>query len=114
MTQDKFDSIEKKVLAFAEKYSLQAHLSREFKEVSFISDFGMEAIDTETLENPTDIATECYLMVYLPPVGEDDEDRLQRNVYQNVAWELMRIAKPDYLIGAENGIVKAVMFCVWA
>lgn len=113
MTQDKFNKVENDIMAFCKTRGLQTKVSHEFSEFSFISDFGMEAIDTESLENPSDTVTKCYIVVYLPQVGEDDEDAIQRTHYQNMAWYLTRIAKPDYLLGVENGIVKAVMFCVW-
>jgi hypothetical protein len=31
----------------------------------------------------------------------------------NIAAVLVETAKPDYLMGVEKGVVKAVMYCVW-
>ncbi len=120
MTREEFENNEKAILTYCERNNLQTEVSDTEHEVDFIMDFGMEAIDRDTLENPTCINTEQYILVFFPRVSSSDADaekndwERSRNVYMNIASGLMETAKPDYLIGAENGIVKAVMYCVWA
>lgn len=120
MTDKEFTESRNAILNYCERNNLQTEVSDTEHEVDFIMDFGMEAIDRDTLENPTCINTEKYILVFLPRVSSSDADaekhdwERSRNVYMNIASGLMETAKPDYLIGAENGIVKAVMYCVWA
>lgn len=116
MKNVEFNKTKKDILDYCERNNLQFESCHIEKEVDFVMDFGMEAIDRETLENPTCINTEQYIMVYLPMVTDTHNRDWERshNVYQNIVYGLMETAKPDYLLGAENGIVKAVMYCVWA
>ena len=114
MESKDFNKKRNEILNYCERNNLTTLQCNDAHEVDFVFDFGMEAIDTETLENPTCIDVEQYIVVFLPRViGTDKEYERTRNEYQNIAFGLMETAKPDYLMGAENGIVKAVMYCVW-
>ena len=120
MTDKEFIQNRNAILNYCERNNLQFEVSDSQQEVDFIFDLGMEAIDRETLENPTCINTECYILVYMPRVSNSetdarkDECERSRSVYQNIAYGLMETAKPDYILGVKDGIAKGVMYCVWA
>ena len=113
MTRENFQEVKDKIIAFCEKYNLKTETSSDWKEVDFVFDIGYEAIDCHTLENPSCISTDQYILVELPqyvsPLTYDE-----RCDYSDIVLGLGEIAQPDYLIGAENGICKGIMYCVWA
>lgn len=113
MTTETFNQVKDQILDFCEKHNLRTETSSDWKEVDFIFDIGYEAIDCHTLENPTCITTAQYILVELPqyifPLTYDE-----RYEYSDIVLGLGKIAQPDYLIGAENGICKGIMYCVWA
>ena len=109
---ENYDKIEKQVKEYCIKNSLTHEVSRGWREIDFCMEYREEAIDTKTLENPTCICTERHIVVWLPKVGEcpSYEERCE---YENITGHLTRIATPNYIIGAKDGIVKAVMYCIW-
>ena len=100
------------IIGFCEKNNLNHEVQEGEHEVDFISNFGMEAIDLDTLENPTCINAECMLVVYLPQVN--DGNTYAKSHYEGVAYGLMEYCKPDYLLGVHDGLVTAVAYCVWS
>lgn len=80
-------------------------------ELDFIIDFDEEAIDTDTLENPICVYVESYLVIHLPSEASKSEENHRR--YEEIARKLCKVARPQYLLGAENGIVSALVWCVF-
>lgn len=113
MTKEQFEKVQYDIIEFCEKHNLKTETHSECKEVDFIFDIGYEAIDCHTLENPACITTDQYIIVELPqyvnPLSYDE-----RCEYSDLVLGLGEIAQPDYMIGAENGICKGIMYCVWA
>ena len=112
MTYKEYDNAERQIREFCIKNSLTHEISCGWREIDFVMEYHEEAIDTKTLENPTCICTEKHIVVWLPKVGEcpSYEEKCE---YDDIAGRLCNIAAPDYIIGAKDGIVRAVMFCVW-
>ena len=108
----KYNATEKQVKEFCVKNGLTHEISCGWREIDFCMEYHEEAIDTKTLENPNCICTERHIVVWLPKVGKCPEYE-ERMHYASVVSSLTDIASPDYIIGAEDGIVKAVMYCVW-
>lgn len=113
MTRENFQEVKDKIVAFCEKHNLKTETSSEWHEYDFVMDAGYEAIDCHTLENPTCITTEQYILVELPQY-QSPLSYEERCEYSNIVLGLGAIAQPDYLIGAESGICKGIMYCVWA
>lgn len=112
MTIEKFQEVKDKIIDFCEKHNINYEISSEWKEVDFIFDYGEEAIDCHSLENPTCICTEQYIVVDLPTyVNSLTYD--ERCEYYDIVLGLGGIAHPDYIIGAKDGLCKKVMYCVW-
>ena len=113
MTTETFNQIKDQIIAFCEKHNLKTETSSEWHEYDFVLDAGNEAIDCHTLENPACITTEQYILVELPEYTSplSYEERCE---YHNLVLGLSKIAQADYMIGAENGICKGIMYCVWA
>ena len=113
MFSAQFKEVKNDILAFCEKNNLKTETSSNWQEYDFVMDAGNEAIDCHSLENPTCICTEEYIIVELPqytsPLSYDE-----RCEYHHLVLGLSEIAQPDYMIGAENGICKGIMYCVWA
>lgn len=86
-------------------------------EVDFVIDHKCEAIDFNTLENPTCIEVKNYLIIDMPTI-HDDSDCNQRdediNTYNSVAQQLIGIARPNYLMDVDGRFVKHLMWCEWA
>ena len=112
MTDKEFKDSKNAILTFCERTNLHTEVSNRVREVDFYGEFGMYATDRETLETPNCIYTKKHIVVYLPAVDKNDMAR-SINTYMNLAAGLVETAKPDYLMGVENGVVKAVMYCVW-
>lgn len=107
-----YNSIEKEIKHFCWQNGLTHEVSCGRREIDFVMEYHEEAIDTKTLENPTCISTERHIVVWLPKVGDCPEYE-ERCKYIDIVSRLTDIATPDYIIGAKDGIVKAVMYCVW-
>lgn len=101
-----------KILSYCWDNGLRHEVCNQYGEVDFLTHFGMEATDRDTLENPTCIECDSYVMVYLPEVKEETRC-VDYGQYFTKTSGLMEIAKPEYLLGVENGIAKAVMYCVF-
>jgi hypothetical protein len=112
MTDKEFKDSKKAILTYCERNDLHTEVSNKRHEVDFCGDFGMYATDRETLETPNCIYTKKYIVVYLPIVDKNNMANTI-NTYMNIAAGLVETAKPDYLMGVEKGVVKAVMYCVW-
>lgn len=112
MTDKEFKDSEKAILTYCERNNLHTEVSNNRHEVDFYGDFGMYATDRETLETPNCIYTKKYIVVYLPIVDKNNMANTT-NTYMNITAGLVETAKPDYLMGVEKGVVKAVMYCVW-
>lgn len=112
MKIEDYYEIRNTIIGFCEKNNLNHEVQEGEHEVDFIMDFGMEAIDLDTLENPTCINAECMLVVYLPHVN--DGNTYAKSHYEGVAYGLMETCKPDYLLDVHDGIVTAVAYCVWS
>ena len=80
-------------------------------EVDFPLDFDAEAIDMNTLENPLCVYVSSYLVINLPSDARESEEKYNR--YFKVVKKLCEILRPNYIIGAENGIVRELMWCVF-
>lgn len=113
MTNETFNQVKDQILAFCDKHYLQTETSSEWSEYDFVMDAGNEAIDCRTLENPTCITTEQYIIVKLPQYASP-LTYYERCEYSDIVLGLGAIAQPDYIIGAENGICKGIMYCVWS
>jgi hypothetical protein len=112
VAMSEYKETECKVREFCIENSLAFEISCGLREIDFVMGYREEAIDTKTLENPTCIETERHIVVWLPKVGDTPEYE-ERMHYANVVGGLTAIASPNYIIGAKDGIVKAVMYCVW-
>lgn len=104
----------KEVIEIANKNELKIQMNLTYNdELDIVKQFG-EPIDLETLENPACVEVKNYLYVDvlgLKKVGDlrDSNEKFSR--YQNIAQELMKAKKPQYLIGAKDGIVKGLLWC---
>lgn len=107
-----YEAKEKQIKHFCWQNGLTHEVSCGWREIDFVMEYHEEAIDTKTLENPTCICTERHIVVWLPKLNECPtyEERMH---YVDTVSRLTDIASPDYIIGAKDGIVKAVMYCVW-
>lgn len=111
-TLAEYELLEDKIKRFARENGLTHEISCGWREIDFCMEYHEEAIDTKTLENPTCICTERHIVVWLPKV-DDCPEYEERMHYVNTVSNLTHIATPNYIIGAKDGIVKAVMYCVW-
>ena len=109
---DEFDKLEGELVDFCLKNGLVHERSRGWREIDFVMEYHDEAIDTATLENPTCICTERHIVIWLPKVG-DNPTYEERRFYDLIRDRLTCIGTPNYIIGAKEGVVKAVMYCVW-
>lgn len=74
MDKTQFNSISHTLVETAMALGLDIELKANFNdEVGFIIDFGIEAIDYETLENPTSTNIASYLVITMPKVVRGDE-----------------------------------------
>lgn len=128
MTRREFNEITPKLIEAATRNRLGLTFIPDFNdELDFIIDLDTEAMDYQTLENPTCTDIASYLIVEMPKIVRDD-DELRRiaeregykpqpdvmiNNYNYAATQLMSLAKPQYLLGVENGHVDKLMWCVW-
>lgn len=112
-----FNSSEyKEIIEIAKKHGLKTKMNVSCNgglELDIITEFG-EPIDLETLENPACIEVKSYLYVDvlgLKQVADlrDYNDEFCR--YQNIVAEFMKAKKPQYLIGARDGIVQGLLWC---
>lgn len=112
MTKEEFNKVKNEIIAFCEEHNLNYEVSSDKREYAFVHDAGYEAIDCRTLESPNCIYTEQYIIIQFPqynaPLNHDDYYK-----YSDLVLELTSIASPDYMIGAENGVCKGIMYCVW-
>jgi len=124
MDKAQFNNISHTLVETAMALGLDIELKKDFNdEVDFVIGFGTEAIDYETLENPTCTNIASYLVITMPKVVRDDEaeqtgmDILQYDEmigrYHHAASKLMEAAKPQYLLGVQDGHVDKLMWCVW-
>lgn len=102
------------------KIAMALDLGIEFKpnfndEVDFVINFGTEAIDYNTLENPTCTNIASYLVITMPKVDGDGEAKQEKiSQYHYAASKLMEDVKPQYLLDVQDGHVGKLMWCVWA
>lgn len=112
-----FNSCEyKEVVEIAKKNGLKIQMNQSCNdglELDIITEFG-EPIDLETLENPACIEVKSYL--YVDVLGlktvedlRDYNDEFCR--YQNIVANFMKVKKPQYIIGAKDGIVQGLLWC---
>lgn len=112
MSIEKYVNVESDVKKYCVENGLTHETSYGWREVDFVMNYHEEAIDTKSLENPNCICTERHIVVWLPKVGKHPEYE-ERTRYAEIVSGLTQIATPNYIIGAEDGVVKAVMYCVW-
>lgn len=110
--KNNFTETSKQLVTIAIENGLDFTFRPAFNDVvDFIMDFGEEAIDTETLENPTRVCVESYLIVHLPSEANKSEENHRR--YEEITRKLCKVARPQYFLGAGNGIVSALVWCVF-
>lgn len=117
MDKTQFDNISHALVKTAMALDLGIEFEPNFNdEVDFVIDFGTEAVDYDTLENPTCTYMASYLVITMPKVVGDDKTKQDEMVgrYHYVASKLMEAAKPQYLLGVQDGHVDKLMWCVWA
>lgn len=120
MDKTQFDNISHTLVRIAMAHNLDIEFKPNYNdEVDFIIDFNTEAVDYETLENPTCTSIASYLVITMPKVVGDDETKQDEkiedriNQYHHIASKLMEAAKPQYLLGVQEGHVDKLMWCVW-
>lgn len=120
MDKTQFDNISHTLVRIAMAHDLDIEFKPNFNdELDFIIDFNTEAVDYETLENPTCTGIASYLVITLPKVVDEDETKQDENIeerinkYRHIASKLMEAAKPQYLLGVQDGHVDKLMWCVW-
>ncbi|MBQ3944086.1 MAG: hypothetical protein II670_00540 [Alphaproteobacteria bacterium] len=104
----------KEVIEIANKNELKIQMNFSLNdELDIVRQFG-EPIDLETLENPTCVEVKSYLYVDVLGLKEIDDLRNSDSefcLYQNIVANLMKAKKPQYLIGAKDGIVQGLLWC---
>lgn len=104
----------KEVIGIANKNGLKTQMNLTYNdELDIVKQFG-EPIDLETLENPTCVEAQSYL--YVDVLGNqtiaelrDSDEKFSK--YQNIVANLMKSKKPQYIIGAKDGIVQGLLWC---
>lgn len=110
--ENNFTEKSKQLVAIAIENGLNFTYRPSFNdELDFPFDFGMEAIDTDTLENPLCVYMESYIAINLPSEANKSEDNHRR--YEEISRKLCKVARPQYLVGAKDGIVSALVWCVF-
>lgn len=104
-----FGNKAERIVKIANRLGLESvcNMNRNEK-VDFPMMFGEEAINTSTLENPLTASVKSYVYVRLPKDANKSEESHKN--YEVMAYELCKAAKPDYLIGAKDGVVKVLMW----
>jgi hypothetical protein len=104
----------KEVIGIANKNELKIQMNFSLNdELDIVKQFG-EPIDLETLENPTCVVVKSYLYVDvlgLNEVGDLRDSDSEFCRYQNIVANLMKAKKPQYIIGAKDGIVQGLLWC---
>lgn len=104
----------KEVIEIANKNRLKIQMNLSHNdELDIVKQFG-EPIDLETLENPVCVDVQSYLYVDvlgLKKVSDLRNDDSEFCNYQNIVANLMKAKKPQYLIGAKDGIVQGLLWC---
>lgn len=120
MTKEEFLEVAKAVTNIAIDNRLSIDFNPDFNdELDFVTDLKTEAIDYNTLENPTCINVCSYLAVTLPKVVTDETEPATEydsrvSEYNYVANQLMTVARPQYLLGVKDGrFVEKLMWCIW-
>jgi hypothetical protein len=110
-----FSKICKDIVDIAIKNDLEVVYRPDFHdELDFVIGLRTEAVDYRTLENPTCVQLDSYLVVTLPKVqGSDGELEASISKYNYVAQQLMGVDDPQYLLGVSNGRVEKLMWCIW-
>lgn len=104
----------KDVIEIAKKNGLKTIMNLSYNdELDIVKEFG-EPIDLETLENPACVDVKSYLYVDVLGLKEiahlrDYNEEFCR--YQNIVADFMKTKKPQYLIGAQDGIVQGLLWC---
>lgn len=104
----------KEVIEIAEKYGLKTQMNFSLNdELDIVKQFG-EPIDLETLENPACVEVQSYLYVDVlvnQTIAElrDSDEKFSK--YHNIVADLMKTKKPQYIIGAKDGIVQGLLWC---
>lgn len=101
-------------ILLANKNGLKAQMNLTYNdELDIVKQFG-EPIDLETLENPACVEVKSYL--YVDVLGNqtiaelrDSDEKFSK--YQNIVANLMKAKKPQYIIGAKDGIVQGLLWC---
>ena len=105
----------KEVIEIAKNYDLDVKINPSYNdELDLVGKFG-EAIDLETLENPACIEVKGYL--YVDVLGKqttiadlrDSDEKFSK--YLNIVANFMKTKKPQYIIGAKDGIVQGLLWC---
>lgn len=104
----------KEIVKFATKNGLKSQMDLTYNDLLDIDKLFGEPIDLETLENPSCVEVKGYL--YVDVLGLKDVSDLRDNDlefcrYQNIVASFMKINKPQYIIGAEDGIVQGLLWC---
>ena len=109
-----FSKISNDIVDIAIKNDLEVEYRPNFHdELDFVIGLHTEAVDYKTLENPTCVQLDSYIVVTLPKVQGSDgelEDSISR--YNYVAQQL-GVDDPQYLLGVNNGRVEKLMWCIW-
>ena len=127
MDKTQFDNVSHALVRIAMAHNLDIEFKPNYNdEVAFVIDFNTEAVDYETLENPTCTSVASYLVITMPKVVYEDETKQGEknkyddfivfdmiNQYHHIASKLMEAAKPQYLLGVQDGHVDKLMWCVW-
>lgn len=104
----------KEIIEVANKNGLKVQMNLSYNdELDIVKQFG-EPIDLETLENPACVEVQGYLYVDVLGLKEvcdlrDSDAEFCR--YQNIVANLMKAKKPQYIIGANDGIVQGLLWC---
>ena len=86
-------------------------------EVDFVIDHKCEAIDINTLENPTCICVKKYLIIDMPTIHDDSDCVLRDQCiseYNRIAQQLFAIERPQYIMDCDGRFVRHLMWCEWA